>query len=149
MATNEVLQLVTPDQLLVDDNSRFGLKKARLETLKESILQHGEVHTPLDVEELNEPINGKKYRVVDGHYRTQAATELTKTGTPISLPIRVHPEGDPTVRLKRQISFNVSREDPTPWRVPVHPESIQTQVQCNREYPFLRATSPLSKSKRS
>jgi len=115
----EVLQHVPPDALLADDNSRFGLKKPRLELMMESIMTMGEIHTPLDVEELDVPVDGKKFRIVDGHYRHGAATALTKNGTVILCPIRVNAPMDPAIRLKRQVSFNVQRENPSPMDMAV------------------------------
>lgn len=112
--TTEILH-VPPSAILVDDNHRFGLKPSRLETLKESILNHGGVHTPLTVSELEEPQGEAIYRLDAGHYRHQAVTELnTDQGAGLLLPVIVEPAREALDRLKRQLSENLDRENLTP-----------------------------------
>lgn len=109
--TTEILH-VPPSAILVDDNHRFGLKPSRLETLKESILNHGGVHTPLTVSELDEPQGDAIYRLDAGHYRHQAVTELnTDQGAGLLLPVIVEPAREALDRLKRQLSENLDREN--------------------------------------
>ncbi len=111
---------VTPDQLLANANSRFGLRKPRIEQLKQAILAAGEVIVPLDVEQLNEPVNGFEYRILDGHYRHAAATALNKEqNAGLTLPIRIGVELSNVDRLKRQVTINLDREDPSPMDMAV------------------------------
>lgn len=114
MQTEEIIH-VAPEALLVDNVSRFGLRKSRIDQLMTEIMEQGEVTTPLDVELLSSPVNSLDYRIVDGAYRHAAVTRLnTEKGAGLTLPIRTHPESDPVSRLKRSISFNLNREDPSP-----------------------------------
>lgn len=111
----EQIRMVDPSELLVDNVSRFGLRKARVEQLMLEIEEQGEVTTPLDVEELTAPVNSLNLRIVDGAYRQAAVARLNaEKNAGLKLPVRVHPESDSVTRLKRSISFNLNREDPSP-----------------------------------
>lgn len=113
--TNETIMNVPPSALLADDNSRFGLRKSRIEQLKTEIMEKGEIIVPLDVERLSTPQDGVEFRIVDGHYRRECAVQLNKeVGAGLLLPIRIHDETDKVTRLKRQVSLNLQREDPSP-----------------------------------
>jgi hypothetical protein len=109
---------VNPALLIGDINSRFGLRRSRVETLKASILETGGILVPLEVELLENPVNGAKYRITDGHYRHAAVTELLKDYEGLECPIIVKPAGEtPIERLKRQTAFNYEREALSPMDV--------------------------------
>lgn len=113
MENAEVLML-DPDLILADDNSRFGLKRLRIESLMQSILDQGGVMQPVEVEPI-EPVNGKEYRLTAGFYRHAAVTELnTKQNAGILLPVIQHETTDDTERLKRQLAENMERENQSP-----------------------------------
>jgi hypothetical protein len=120
MSTNVVVpSLAVPPSVLVgDENSRFGLKRSRIETMKVSILEMGGILVPLEVEPLEAPVNGVQYRITDGHYRHAAATELAKEYDNILCPIIVQSSGEtPVDRLKRQTAFNYEREGLSPMDI--------------------------------
>jgi hypothetical protein len=110
--------MLPPEALLADDNSRFGLRKERIESLMDDILDKGGVMVPLEVEPLPEDnvlAATTPYRVTDGHYRHAAVIRLNKEkGAGLVLPCVVVAPGDSTKRLKRQISINYERQDLTP-----------------------------------
>jgi len=106
--------LLDPEVFLMDDNSRFALKPYRIARLAEEIERDGEIHTPIEAEPLESPVNGKKYRVTAGHYRVSAALELNKRGAGIEVPTIVKVIGDSKQRLLRQLSENMERENQSP-----------------------------------
>src|SRR5258706_13915375 len=112
---NELLEL-RPDDVLADDNSRFGLKKFRIERLASEILQSGGVNTPVEVEEVDPKANGGfRYRLVAGFYR-HAAVSLLNQGDrqDFKLPATLFNPDTPAVRLRRQLSENMERENQSP-----------------------------------
>ncbi|MGH7183495.1 MAG: hypothetical protein ACREJN_16170 [Nitrospiraceae bacterium] len=105
-----------PNDILADDNSRFGLKKYRMERLAAEIVAAGGVTTPIEVEPLpkNHPSN-KSYRLTAGFYRHAAVTHLNENGgAGLLLPAMVHVVDTPLNRLKRQLSENMERENQSP-----------------------------------
>jgi ParB-like chromosome segregation protein Spo0J len=102
-----------PQTVLADDNSRFGLKQSRIDTLAEAILEAGQVNDAVEVEPLTEPVEGKQYCLTVGHYRHAAVLALNAQGAGMTLPaiIRVRSAVD---RLKRQVSENLDRENQSP-----------------------------------
>lgn len=103
-----------PNVILADSNSRYGLKRLRIDSLKQSILEHNGVLQPVEVEPLSQPSNGHSYRLTSGFYRHAAVTELNKEGAGITLPSMVKAIGDEGVRLRRQLAENVERENQSP-----------------------------------
>jgi hypothetical protein len=118
---------VAPGLLVGDINSRFALKRSRIETMKASIIERGGIMVPLEVEPLEAPLNGAKYRITDGHYRHAAVTELLKDYDGLECPIIVREvvEGETAVeRLKRQTAFNYEREGLSPMDIAVAAKSM-------------------------
>lgn len=103
-----------PSVLLTEDNIRFGLQKYKVESLADNILQSGGINTPIEVEELEEPVNGKTHKVTFGFYRVAAATKLNKEGAGILVPAIIRSAGDALSRMKRQLSENLERADMSP-----------------------------------
>jgi ParB/RepB/Spo0J family partition protein len=101
--------MIDPALLLGDRNTRYGLKKSRIESLKESIIEHGGVMQPVEVEP-----QGDNFRLVFGHYRLAALIEANKEGHTFEMPCIVIEEMDPVTRLKRQLAENLDRENQTP-----------------------------------
>lgn len=115
MAETETLVQVAPEKILADDNSRFNLKKLRVDALATSILESGGVLTPIEVEPLAKPHNGAQYRLVSGFYRHAAVTKLNaEQGAGLTLPAIVRQLNDPTVRLRHQLAENMERENQSP-----------------------------------
>jgi ParB/RepB/Spo0J family partition protein len=109
--TTETLLQVPPEQLVGDDNARFGLIQARIDAMAESILQEGGIQTPLTVEVTDD---ADVYRITDGHYRHAAATKLNTEGAGLLCPVIVRTMEDPIRRLKYQLMTNLERQDMTP-----------------------------------
>lgn len=117
MGIAEVTKIVQfdPAALLVDDDIRFSRKRHRIDTLKASILSYGSVHTPIEVEPLPAPTNGKTHRVTVGGYRTISVEELNRIDKAgLTVPAIVRSAGTPLDRLKRQLSENMDRENMSP-----------------------------------
>lgn len=113
--TNDtVIQYFDPSDVLADDNSRYKLLPAAIQKLADDIQLKGEVMVPVEVEQLNEPVNGKSYRLVTGHYRHAAVSLLNESGAGLALPAIVVEQMDPVDRLKRQISENEDRQNLSP-----------------------------------
>lgn len=113
-AVGEIVDLL-PEQILADSNDvRFALKRYRLDSLKAAILRDGKVNEFLEVEPLDEPIDGYSYRLTVGGYRHAAVTELNADGANLRLPCQVQKPETPMNRLRRQISENNDRENLSP-----------------------------------
>lgn len=107
--------MVDPSQILADANIRFGLKKTRINMTAQSILDEGGILVPLELEPLDEPIDGKAYRLTDGHYRLAAAEKLNKDqNAGLLVPAVIFKIGDKAARIRRQLAFNGQRENQTP-----------------------------------
>jgi hypothetical protein len=108
--------MLPPEALLADENARFGLKKFRIDSLADSIIELGGVQTPLKVNPLSEPgPNGETYRVREGHYRHAAVSKLNKSGAGLTLPCIVEESNaDGVDRMKRQLAENLERNDMSP-----------------------------------
>lgn len=114
-STNQTVQYVPPSALLGDNNSRFGLRPSGVAEMAAAILRDGEILQPLEVTPLEKPVDGATYRILDGHYRHAAATELAKEHEGVVCPIIVKTEQlSDLERLKRQTSFNFNRQDLSP-----------------------------------
>lgn len=106
---------VAPSKVLADDNSRFGLKRSRLDSLSASILDAGGVLVPVLVEPLKPPVNGHDYKLIAGFYRHAAVEKLNKEqNAGLLLPIVVRTPADGTERLKTQLAENMERENMSP-----------------------------------
>lgn len=115
--SQDTIIYLKPEQLLADRNSRYGLKKTRIETLSANIMEAGEVQTPLHVVPLDEPDPAAPkatHRIIAGHYRHAAVTELNKEGAGLLLPCMVVEPGDAVATLKRQLAENIERESLSP-----------------------------------
>jgi len=120
-AVQAIVQL-PPEALLGDDNSRFGLKPSRVESLMDSILSEGRILVPLEVEPLPEPVGDAQYRVRMGHYRREAALRLNEEkGAGLTCPcIIVEPgEKDAGKDLRTLVAENFERQDLTPMDMAV------------------------------
>lgn len=115
-AGGSISEYIDPESVLIESNIRFGLKESRIESLAADILEKGEVMVPVEVELLETPQNGHKYRMVDGAYRLTAVNKLNKEqGAGLKLPAIIKPSATSAVdRLKRQISHNVQLETMSP-----------------------------------
>ena len=113
------IQQIEPGLIIADANSRFGLKQTRIDSLSAGITAYGSVHTPLHIETLAEPVGGKPYRVITGHYRHASVTGLNESGAGLPLPCIVHPPMTPAERLALQLSENMERENQSPMDVAV------------------------------
>lgn len=112
---SEGLQQLDPGVILAENNSRFGLKQLRIESLMQSILEQGGVMQPVEVEPIQKGENGMLYRLTAGFYRHAAVTKLNEdSAAGLTLPVIVKPIGDETQRLKRQLAENMERENQSP-----------------------------------
>lgn len=119
MSTDQIVQL-KPDAILADDNIRHSLKKVSIDTLMDDIEAYGEVHTPIEVEQLSPAVNGHNYRLTVGHMRHAAVTRLNaEKQAGLTLPALVRVAGTPLERLKRQLSENIVRESLSPMDIAV------------------------------
>lgn len=105
---------IPAEEILTDKNTRFGLKKGRVETMKESIIEKGGIMQPIEVEALEVPVDGKSYRAVYGHYRIAGLIEANKEGHTFQVPATIVDTLTPLERLKRQLSENMERENQSP-----------------------------------
>lgn len=113
--SQEQITHLDPSKVLAEGNSRFGLKKARLDSLKESILELGGVQSPVGVEPLPAPVNGHTHKLVYGFYRHAAVEALNKeNGAGLTLPAIVRKPADSAERLKHQLAENMERENQSP-----------------------------------
>lgn len=117
----QTIMMLPPEALLADRNSRFGLKKFRIDSLADSIVELGGVQTPLKINPLSETgPNGETYRIREGHYRHAAAAKLNKSGAGIQLPCIVDEDAaDGVDRIKRQLAENLERNDMSPMDIAV------------------------------
>ncbi len=102
------------NSILADDNIRFGLIDSRTAELADQIAEHGGVHTPLWVEELEEPVEGFPYRLTAGNYRLAALKKLNAEGAGLMAPCLIRPVGEGIKRLLSQLSENRDRENMSP-----------------------------------
>jgi ParB-like chromosome segregation protein Spo0J len=114
MSEQESLVHLDPAKVLADDNTRFNLSPVAVSTLKDSILEHGGVMEPVEVEALNPPSNGFTHRLTMGFMRHAAVAALNaEQNAGLLLPAIVR-NVDPTDRLKRQIAENNDRASLSP-----------------------------------
>lgn len=112
--TDQLVQ-VPPEKILADDNSRFSLKRSRVDSLAASILESGGVLTPVEVEPLKPAQNGFEYRLTSGFYRHAAVAKLNKEQQAgLLIPAMVRKPADATDRLKHQLAENMERENQSP-----------------------------------
>lgn len=113
MSEGQLVQL-KPEQILADDNSRFGLKPERVSAMVESIQTSGGILTPVEVEPLRPHKNGFTHRLTAGFYRHAAAAELNKVGAGLLVPAIVRSPADAAERLRHQVTENRERENMSP-----------------------------------
>lgn len=115
--TPEVVML-DPATILTDINSRYSLRASRIESLKNAILEAGEVYQPIKVEPLTEDEikanPGYEYRAVFGHYRIASLLAARAEGSDILMPVIITEPLDPVTRLRIQLSENMDRENQSP-----------------------------------
>lgn len=114
VAAQDPMVFLDPHVILADDNTRFGLKPTRIDSLAKSITERGEVLEPVEVELLESPSNGHKYRLTTGFYRHAAVTQLNAQGGGVNLPAIVRNAPTPAERLRRQLAENMERENQSP-----------------------------------
>jgi ParB/RepB/Spo0J family partition protein len=114
MSEQESLVHLDPAKVLADDNTRFNLNPVAIGQLKDSILEHGGVMEPVEVEALSPPTNGFTHRLTMGFMRHAAVTALNmEQNAGLTLPAIVR-QVDATDRLKRQIAENNDRASLSP-----------------------------------
>ena len=113
MNETEILHL-DPSEVLAEGNSRFGLKKLRIDSMEKSIRAAGGVQTPVEVEPLDPPVDGQKYRLTAGFYRHAGVAQANANGGNFLLPAIAHKPGSAAERLKRQLRENMDRENQSP-----------------------------------
>lgn len=106
-----ILQL-DPTKVKATSNVRFGLKRYRLDRLKEDIAEAGGVETPVQVyANTGEDATKFPYILWKGFYRTQSVLELNKAGAGMTLPAMVVEAPDEVTRIRRQVAENQEREN--------------------------------------
>lgn len=104
-----------PSKILAENNLRFGILKADVDALKESIKAAGQVQVPIEVTLLDPPVNGFTHSLTTGFRRHQAVTELNKEeGAGLTLPAIVRPLDNELERVKHQLIENIERKTMTP-----------------------------------
>jgi ParB family chromosome partitioning protein len=107
--------MLDPGVILADDNTRYGLKQSRIESLAKSIVERGGVLEPVEVELLQPASNGHQYRLTTGFYRHAAVTNLNTTqAAGLTIPAIVRPMPTAQERLRRQLAENMERENQSP-----------------------------------
>lgn len=137
--TGEQIVQLDPSEILADDNSRFNLKRERIEALAANILQVGQVLSPVEVEAIEPSGKGKPaHRLTAGFYR-HAAVELlnSRDKAGLTLPVIVRSTTDKLERLRHQISENVEREDMSPMDTAV---AIKRLLDAGTDKPTIRQT---------
>lgn len=122
MATAKVtdgsLVQIDPKKVLVEANAvRYGVLKADVDAMKQSILDLGGVQTPVEIEPTD--VKGFDYKLTVGFKRHQAVTELNADGAGLTLPAIVRTLGDPLMRLRHQLSENLDRKSLSPMDMAV------------------------------
>lgn len=113
MENTELLHL-DPSEILAEGNSRYGLKKLRIEAMVASILAAGGIQTPVEVEPLHPPVDGMAYRLTAGFYRHAGAVAVNANGGNVLIPAIPFKPGTAVERLKRQLRENMDRENQSP-----------------------------------
>lgn len=116
VAVGTLIQL-DPSTVLADDNTRYNLKQSRIEALAQNIVEQGGVLQPVEVEPIVGATNGHSYRLTTGFMRHAAVLHLNTTaGAGLTLPaiVRSLDNSTPVVRIKRQLSENMERENMSP-----------------------------------
>lgn len=109
---DQIVQL-DPSVILAEDNSRYGLRD--VESLMQSIVESNGVLQPVEVETLPKKVNGHTHRLTFGFRRYAAVVELnTKQNAGLTLPCIVREVGDSKLRLRRQLTENMERENQSP-----------------------------------
>ncbi len=110
--------MIPVEKILFDKNIRFGLKKGRVESLAEAIINDGGVMQAIEVYPLNDEEvsenEGKEFRAVFGHYRGAAVTLANSQGHSFEMPCVIVERAEPLTVFKRQLSENLDREDLSP-----------------------------------
>jgi ParB/RepB/Spo0J family partition protein len=114
METDKIVQL-DPKAVLAQNNSRFNLKRTRLDSLKASILEQGGILQPVGVVPLKPPVNGHSHELVFGFYRHAALTELNeKDKAGLTMSALVLDSEDALALKKAQLAENMERENQSP-----------------------------------
>ncbi len=108
--TEGSLNHIDPSSVLADDNSRFGLKETRIESMAASIIESNGVKLPIEVQ----PHNGKGYPLTSGFYRLAGTLLANKQGAGLTIPALIVPLATSLDRLRRQLSENMERENQSP-----------------------------------
>lgn len=115
MSESEQIVNLDPAKVLADDNSRFGLKPTAVSTLMESILEHGGVMEPVEVEPLEKNKEGFTHRLTYGFQRHAAVSRLNmEQNAGLTLPAIVRETEGGAARTRRQIAENNARETMSP-----------------------------------
>jgi ParB/RepB/Spo0J family partition protein len=114
MEQNVEVVMLSPSQILADDNLRFGLKTSKINNLVDKIKAAGGVNDPVEVTPLAESINGYDYKLNVGHYRVAACLKIAESGTEIMVPAIIRDRVTAEARRERQISENLDRENMSP-----------------------------------
>ena len=110
VASAEGLVHIDPSSVLADDNSRFGLKDTRIESMAASIIESGGVNLPIEVQSHN----GKGYPLTSGFYRLAGTLLANEQGAGLTIPALIVPLATSLDRLRRQLSENMERENQSP-----------------------------------
>lgn len=112
--TTQLIEL-DPSHILANDNSRFGLKPSRVESMAQSIMDLGGIRVPVEVESLDPKVGKFTHKLKSGFYRVAAATMLNDTQKAgILVPAIVRQSPDELTRLREQLSENMDRENQSP-----------------------------------
>lgn len=104
-----------PAHILANDNSRFGLKPSRVESMAQSIMDLGGIRVPVEVEALDPKVGKFTHKLKTGFYRHAAATMLNDTQKAgILVPALVRQSPDELTRLREQLAENMDRENQSP-----------------------------------
>jgi len=108
------LAYLEPESIEMSENTRFGLKQSRVDSIAQSIMEMGGVMVPGEVDELDHPIGDYRYRLTAGAYRLVAILQVNREGAGLLFPAMIVSPANAEERLRRQLTENMERENQTP-----------------------------------
>lgn len=118
MSEDRIVHL-KPEAVLAEDNVRFSTRPAAIDSMMDSILEHGGVMEPVEASELptDSPLRKKGYThsLTYGFTRHAALSRLNKEqNAGLLLPVIVREAEDAAGRVRRQVAENNDRASMSP-----------------------------------
>jgi len=110
----EKIVLLDPKKVQAAGNTRYALLGFRVDRMAESIIERGGIQQPVEVAELEKPIDGFTHQLTAGFYRHAGLLKANESGAGLKMPAIVRQPADATDRTRRQVSENRDRENMSP-----------------------------------